>query len=198
MEKRRIVLLVTAGAVANGIAGCSGRNEPVAETPSAEVRTFALKRAPTPLRVDFLTAELTGSTVIESVAPGSGEVIEPPRLRGTLRLKNTSTDRTARLVGGAIEYLGPDGDPIPLASGRAETGFTFHSYSGERVDPGKDTSQTIDIPFPAAALDGTGLSEMRLRLTYIPTPYRTDVATTSASVATGAGSGRSGRRGAQR
>jgi hypothetical protein len=113
-----------------------------------------MKLPPTPMRVDFLTAELMELSVIERVAPGSGEVVEPPRLHGTLRIRNTSSDRTARLVGGAIESVGTDGRRIPLGSGRADTAFTFYSYSGDRVDPGEDTSQTIDIPFPAAALKG--------------------------------------------
>lgn len=183
MRKTQHALLAVLGVLAVTGAGCSGGTGTAADTtPRVEERTFALDLTPTPLRLDFLTAELTELSVVERVQQGSGDIVDAPKLRGTLKVKNTSTDRTARLVGGAVEYLDGDGDAIALAPGRGDATFAFYSYSGERVDPGKDTTQTVDVPFPVAALNGDGLAEMRLRLTYIPTPYRTDAATAAASL----------------
>jgi hypothetical protein len=183
MLSRRLGFLVILGTVTMSGAGCTGGSGTAADTaPAVEERTFALKLTPTPLRVAFLTAELTDLSVVEGVRQGSGEVVEAPKLRGMLKVKNTSKDRTARLVGGTIEYLGAEGHPIALAPGRGDTAFTFYTYSGDRVDPGKDTSQTINVPFPAAAINGEKLAEVRLTLTYIPTPYRTEAATVSASL----------------
>jgi hypothetical protein len=183
MRNKQRVMLGVLGVIAVTGAGCSGGNGTAADTsPQVEERTFALDLASTPLRLDFLTAELTELSVVERVRKGSREVVAAPTLRGMLKVKNTSSDRTARLVGGAVEYLDADGDPIALAPGRGDAAFTFYSYSGERVDPGKDTTQTIDVPFPVAALNGDEFAEMRLRLTYIPTPYRTDAATVTATL----------------
>lgn len=181
--KRQLAVLAITGGIAVIAAGCSDRAGTAADAASAvEARTFSVKLAPTSMRLDFLTAELSELNVVERVDNDSGEIVAPATLRGMLKVKNTSSDQTARLVGGSIEYIGASGDRIAVAPGRGGTGFTFYSYSGERVDPGKDTSQTIDVPFPASALNGAGLAEVRLRLTYIPTPYRTDAATAAASL----------------
>jgi hypothetical protein len=78
-----------------------------------------------------------------------------------------------RLLGGKIEYLDASGEPIDLASDRADTSFRLSSYSSERLDPGGELKHQIDVPFPASAVTGgTPLSEIRLSLSYLPTPYR--------------------------
>lgn len=182
MMKRWRSLMVILGAITVTGVGCTRGDGTAADTaPEVEERTFAVKLEPTPLRVGFLTAELADLRVVERVREGSGEVVDPPKLHGQLKLKNTSADRSARLVGGTVEYIGADGNEITPASGRGDTTFSFYSYS-ERIDPGKDMSQGIEVPFPAAAVNGAGLSELRLELTYVPTPFRTGAATASASL----------------
>lgn len=184
MLKRRVVFLGVAGVVALGGAGCTRGGETTAKAVAEiEERTYAVQLAPTALRIDFLAAELTGLQVVERVRRGSGEVVDKPMLRGTLRVKNTSDDRAVRIVSGALEYLGADGRPIALPADRGGSTFTFYAYSGgDRIDPGKELSQSIDVAFPSAAVNGASLAEVRLGLTYLPTPYRRETATVPASL----------------
>ena len=99
-------------------------------------------------------------------------MVQAPALRGTLKIKNASTDRTARLLGGEIKYLDSDGQPIQLAKDRGDAAIEFYSYGGERLDPGMESTHSVDVPFTAAALDGQPLENLDVQLTFIPTPYR--------------------------
>jgi len=101
-------------------------------------------------------------------------VVNAPKLSGTLRLKNTSEDQTARLIEGRIDYLDAQGAQIPLAKERDAPTFRLYSYQTDRLDPGMETTQSIDVPFPAAALNDRKLRDVRLELAYIPSPYKED------------------------
>ncbi len=61
---------------------------------------------------------------------------------------------------------------IPIAKDRGDTSFDFNSYDTQRLDPGKETSLAIDIPFPQAGLQANDLQNVRVDLTYLPTPYK--------------------------
>lgn len=78
----------------------------------------------------------------------TGEVVQAPRLRGTLKLRNATLDQTARLISGSLE-----------------------------------TSRDFDVSFPAAALDGQRLSDIRAEVTYIPGAYRAESVTVPVSLA---------------
>lgn len=58
-----------------------------------------------------------------------------------------------------------------MAKERGDTNFTFSAYQTDRLDPGMETSQAIEVPFPTAALEGKRLREIRLELTFTPMPY---------------------------
>jgi hypothetical protein len=159
--------LICAGAA---LAGCS--TEPGADTPRIEEKTFSLKPATIPVRVGILTGQLAGLSVVQRVNAQTGEVVYAPQLRGTLKLKNSSSGEAVRLLNGQVEYLDASGARIALAADRADTSFEFYSYSSDRLDPGAEMTHTVDVPFPAEALNGNALSDIRLSLTYLPAPYR--------------------------
>jgi hypothetical protein len=101
----------------------------------------------------------------------TGKIVTGPQLRGTLRLKNAAEDRAVRLVTGTVTVLDRQGQPIRVAEGRGDTEFRFYSYQTDRLDPGAETTQSIDVPFPAAALGDASLGDLRLELTYVTLPY---------------------------
>ena len=107
------------------------------------------------------------------VEEGSGRVATPTKLSGKLVLKNVSADQTVRLVGGKISYIDSQGQPIALEDKRTEPTIRIASSYGsaERLDPGQDATQVLDAEFPVAALKAKKLKEIRLALTYIPSPY---------------------------
>jgi hypothetical protein len=91
----------------------------------------------------------------------TGKIVTGPQLRGTLRLKNAAEDRAVRLVTGTVTVLDRQGQPIRVAEGRGDTEFRFYSYQTDRLDPGAETTQSIDVPFPAAALGDASLGDLR-------------------------------------
>ena len=122
------------------------------------------------VKASFLTGELLGLRVTEGVDHTTGKPVTPPVLRATLTVTNDSQHQSARLLGGKITYLDPAGQPIAIA----HTSFAFIGIPTDRLDPGKQTSQAIEVPFPPAALKPNGLREVSLQLTYLPGPYQVD------------------------
>lgn len=169
-------------ALGGALAGCAEKRSEVAATQIVD-KTFALTPETVPLRVSFLRGELGGLKVIQRVNEATGEVVEQPRLRGMLKLKNTAPDQAVRLLSGNISYADVNGQVIGLAQNRNNPDFEFSGYQSERLDPGEEASRDIDVPFPAAALAGRKLGDLRLHLTYIPTPYREESVAVSVSMA---------------
>jgi hypothetical protein len=122
----------------------------------------------------IVTGEITEMKVIERVEEGSGRIAEPARLTGKLALKNVSTDQTVRLIGGKILYIDAQGRQIKLEENRTAPMIKIPSAynSSERLDPGQDATQSVDAEFPVAALKARKLKEIRLELSYIPSPLR--------------------------
>jgi hypothetical protein len=172
-----LTLLLTAGLV-----GCSQSSSESTASPEIVEKTVALTPSSAPVQIGFLTGQLQGLEVVRRVEEGTGRIVEPAELHGTLKLKNTATDRAARVVGGRIEYADSQGNPIPLGEGRGEATISFYSYGGERLDPGMETSQNIEVPFPAAALRSGSLADLRVELTFIPSPYREETGSVKVSL----------------
>jgi len=119
----------------------------------------------------IVTGEVMGMKIVERVEPGSGRVVDPAKLKGTVVLKNGSTNETVRLVGGLIRYLDARSQPIPLEDNRTDPALAFGG-DADRLDPGQETVQSFDVEFPAAALETKRLGHIRLELAYVVLPYR--------------------------
>ena len=121
----------------------------------------------------IVTGELTEMKVTERVEEGTGRIVSPAKLTGKLVLKNISADQTVRLIAGKILYIDVQGQPIQLKEDRTDPTISVGSSYGapERLDPGKDVTQTVDANFPVDALKAKKLKEIRLGLSYIPSPF---------------------------
>ncbi len=172
------MMRLTPVVMALGIVACSQQQDQAGGTAAQPVeKTFTLTANSAAMKVDFLVGELQGLTITERIDPKTGAVVDSPELRGTLKLKNTSTDQSARLVGGKLLFVDTKGQVIPIAKDdRSDTSFTFNGYEAQRLDPGQETSQAITVPFPKAGLQANDLQTVRLNLTYLPSPYREQTA----------------------
>ena len=179
MKRWNAWMVLSATAVLLGFTACTQQER--AAAPAVEDKVFALTTDNASLKVSFLAGELADLRVTERVEAGTGKVVDLPRLRAKLTLKNTSSDQAARLLSGSIEYMDAEGKRIPPAEGRGDTTFRFSSYQ-ERLDPGMETAQDIEVPFPVVALREKKLRDIRFELSYIPTPYREETATIRVSV----------------
>jgi hypothetical protein len=117
-----------------------------------------------------ITGEITELKVTERVEQGSGRVDSAAKLTGRLVLKNSSANQSVRLVGGKLRYVDAQGQPIKLEGVRTEPALKFGS--SERLDPGQETTESLDVEFPAAALKAKKLAQIRVDLAYVPSPYK--------------------------
>jgi hypothetical protein len=161
------------GLAALALAACgqqAGQSTTAAAQPVE--KTFTLTPSTTQMKVDFLVGQLQQLTITERLDAKTGSVVDAPELRGTLKIKNTSHDQAARLTAGKLVFLDAKGQVIPLSKERGEAALTFNAYEAQRLDPGQEISQSIDVPFPRAGLQADGVQTVRLDLTYLPAPVR--------------------------
>jgi hypothetical protein len=163
--------------------GCA--QGPSASAAAIEDKIYAVTPASVVVKAGALTGELMDMKVTERVEKGSERVVSAAKLTGTLKLKNTSANQSVRLVAGKILYIDGQGRAIKLEETRGEPLVKFTAYNNERLDPGQDASQAVDVEFPAAALKAKALKEIRLELAYIPSPYQEQVVNLTVSIGEG-------------
>jgi uncharacterized membrane protein YeaQ/YmgE (transglycosylase-associated protein family) len=147
--------------------------QPAATAAVIEDKTYTVTPAAMKVKAGIVTGEVTGMKVTERVEQGSGRVVSAAKLTAIVTLKNSSTDQAVRLIGGKILYVDAQGQPIKLEEARTEPTLKLSTYgSSDRLDPGQETTQALDVDFPAEALKAKKLREVRLELAYIPSPYR--------------------------
>ena len=151
---------IVGAAMAAMMLGCS--QGPSATASVIEDKSYTVTPASISVKAGILTGEVTEMKVTERVEKGSDRVVSPAKLTGKLVLKNSSKDMTVRLVGGKIQYLDAQGQPIKLEAARTEPTLKFNAYGSEMLDPGKESTQTVDVEFPAEALKAKMLKEIRL------------------------------------
>jgi len=134
------------------------------------------------VKAGILTGEITEMKVAERVEKGSDRIVTAAKLTGTLRLKNTSTNQTVRLLEGKLRYIDTQGQPIKLENARSEPTLKFATYGSERLDPGQENFQSLDVEFPAEALKTQRLKEIRLEFSYIPSSYREETVNFAVSI----------------
>ena len=182
MSKRTGVTIVGA-VMAVMTLGCS--QQPSGTAAVIEDKTYTVTPASVKVKAGIITGEVIELKVKERVEKGSDRVVSPAKLTGTLRLKNTSANQTVRLVEGKLLYIDTQGQPIKLEAARTEPTVKFATYGSERLDPGQDTTQSLDVDFPAEALKAKKLKEIRLELAYIPSPFREETVNFTVSVGEG-------------
>jgi len=145
--------------------------QPAATAAVIDDKTYTVTPAAMKVKAGIVTGEITEMKVTERVEQGSGRVVSAAKLTARLVLKNSSANQTVRLVAGTIQYIDVQGRPIKLEDARTEPTLKFSTYGSDRLDPGQEASQSLDVDFPAEALKAKKLKEIRLELAYIPSPY---------------------------
>ena len=137
------------------------------------------------VKTGMITGEVIELKVTERVEKDSERVVSPARLTGKLRLVNTSLNRTVRLVEGKLQFIDAQGQRIKLDAAHDDPIVKFTTYGNERLDPGQDASQTLDVEFPVEALTANRLKEIRLDLAYIASPFREETVNFVVSIGAG-------------
>ncbi len=173
MWMRASVAMVGAAAAAISV-GCTQQAQAVPAVVNDKV--YSVTPATLMVKAGIVSGEATDLKVTESVEEGTGRVTAPARLSGKLTLKNVSSDQTVRLLSGKIVYIDTQGKAIELGDDRTQPTVKVASPydNAERLDPGQETTQDMDVDFPVAALKAKKLKEIRLDLEYIPSPFKAE------------------------
>lgn len=150
-----------------------------------EDKIYTVTPASMTMKAGIITGEVIDLKVTERVEKGSDRIVSPARLTGTLRLENTSANRTVRLVEGKLLFIDAQGQPIKLEAARTVLIVQFTTYGNERLDPGQDMTHALDVEFPVEALEAKRLKEIRLELAYIPSPFREETVNFLVSIGAG-------------
>jgi uncharacterized membrane protein YeaQ/YmgE (transglycosylase-associated protein family) len=145
---------------------------PVATAAAVQDKTYTVTPSSTKVQTGIVAAELTDMKVTERVEDGSGRIVTPAKLTGRLVLTNTSRDQAVRLVSGKLRYIDGTGRPIKLEDTRTEPTIKFSASGTERLDPGQEATESLDVDFPVSALTGSTLKAIYMDLVYIPSAYR--------------------------
>jgi uncharacterized membrane protein YeaQ/YmgE (transglycosylase-associated protein family) len=160
--------------------------QPAAVAAPIEDKTYAVTPAAVTVKAGIVTGEVTDMKVAERVEKGSDRIVTAAKLTGMLKLKNTSANQTVRLLEGRLRYIDAKGQPIKLEDARTQPTFKLTTYGGsERLDPGQEAIQALDLEFPAEALKPNSLKEIRLEFAYIPSPYREEMVHFPVSIGAG-------------
>lgn len=186
MWTRASLLLVSSAVAAIGL-GCT--QPPATPAMVVEDKLYSVSPEVVTVNAGIMTGVVTEMRIVERVEKGSGNIITAAKLSGKLVLKNRSNDQTVRLVGGTFQFVDAQGQLIKMEEKRTEPTLKFTSYgSGDRLDPGQETSQSVDVDFPADALKTKRLKEIRLDLAFIPSPYKAETLNFGVSIASPAAS----------
>jgi hypothetical protein len=177
---RWIGAMIVMGAAAAVFVGCSQQSSGTA--PVIEDKTYTVTPAAMKVKAGIVTGDVTDMKVTERVEKGSGRVVSPAKLTAKVVLKNSSANQTVRLVAGKIQYIDAQGQPIKLEETRTESTLKFATYGPDRLDPGQEATQSLDVDFPAEALKAKKLKEIRLELAYIPSPYQEETVNFTVSI----------------
>ena len=162
--------------------GCS--QQPTAAVAVISDKAYSVTPDSLKVKSGIVAGDLTEMKVTERVEAGSGKVTTPAKLSGKLVLRNISTDQSVRLIGAQVQYIDMAGKLIAMEDNRATPSIKVGSSynSNDRLDPGQDTTQSIDAEFPVAALKAKNLREIRLALTYTPTAYKMETLNFAVSI----------------
>lgn len=160
--------------------GCS--QQPAAPASLIEDKAYPVTPTSVTVKAGIVAGEITDMKVTERVEQGSGRVVSPAKLTGTLKLKNASTDQSVRLVSGRILYIDAQGQSIAVVDGQQEPTIKFAGYGAERLDPGHDATHSLEADVPAEALKPGKLRGIRLELAYLPSPYKEEKLTFPVSI----------------
>lgn len=179
---RTLAMAMMVGSIAALGWGCG--QKPVVPQAVIDEKIYPVTPDKVKVTAGIVNGEVTELKVMERVEQGSGRVDAAAKLSGKLKLTNGSADQTVRLLGGRIIYVDDQGQVMKMEEARTEPAIKFANMSNsvDRLDPGQDVTQAIDVDFPAAALKTSKLKEIRIELAYIPSAYKLQTANFGVSI----------------
>ena len=105
------------GAVAAVSFGCA--QKPSVPVAVIDDKVYSVTPDKVKVTAGIVNGEITELKVMERVEQGTGRIDTAAKLSGKLKLTNSSTDQTVRLIGGKILYIDDQGQVMKLEATRA-------------------------------------------------------------------------------
>jgi hypothetical protein len=181
LRMRALIAGILVAAFAAVTPGCS--QKPVT-TAVIEDKVYTVTPDQVQVKTGIVVGQVTEMKVTERVEQGTGRIDSPAKLTGKLKLTNSSADQSVRLIGGKILYIDEQGQVIKIEETRTEPALKFQAAynSTDRLDPGQEATQAVEVDFPASALKASKLKEIRIELAYIPSSYKLQTAAFPVSI----------------
>ncbi|HJR00347.1 MAG TPA: hypothetical protein VKA83_01830 [Methylomirabilota bacterium] len=152
-----------------------------------ENRVYPVTPPSMTVKSGMITGEVSDLKVTERVEKGGDRVLvlSPARLTGTLRLQNTSANRTIRLVEGRVRFIDAQGQAIGSGAAGTDPIVKLTRPGHDSLDPEQDALYALDVEFPVEALQANRLKDIRLELVYVPSPFREETVNFTVSIGPG-------------
>jgi len=149
------------------------RQQPAATAAVVEDKSYAVTPASVKVKAGFVAGEVVDMKITERVERGSDRVVTQAKLTGILPAEEHlhEPDRAARRRQDPVRRR-PGAARSSSEDARSEPTVKFSSSSN--LDPGQETTESMDVEFPAEALKAARLKEIRVDLAYSPHRTRGD------------------------
>jgi hypothetical protein len=170
MRKTKIFTLLALTLVF-GIFGCA--KEQKAEAPKQEQVTKNVIPPKAEVKGPAFLVELSDLKTVMTVNTASKEIIETPKLNGSIKITNTSKE-ILDIQAVTLDYLDEGGKPIVFSSGeKVSKVYPFW----KALKPEEVAEGTLDATIPRAALKEKTLGKIEINVVYVPSPLKRETLT---------------------
>ena len=169
MDLKKITVLLAL--ILMGFIGCA--KEQKVEAPTTEQITKNLVPPKTEVKGPAFLVELSDMKTVMTVNIASKEIIETPKLNGSIKITNISKD-ILDIQAVTLEYLDEAGKPIGFSSGEKVTKvYPFW----KALKPEEVAQGTLDATIPRMAVKEKALGKIEINVVYVPSPLKRETLT---------------------
>jgi hypothetical protein len=169
MHLKKIIVLLAL--ILTGFIGCA--KEQKVEPPANEQITKNLVPPKTEVKGPAFLVELSDMKTVMTVNIASKEIIETPKLNGSIKITNQSKD-ILDIQAVTLEYLDETGKPIAFSSG--EKVAKVYSF-WKALKPEEVAQGTLDATIPRMAVKEKALGKIEINVVYVPSPLKRETLT---------------------
>ena len=175
MHFKKIFTFLALGLVV-GFLGCA--KEQKVEAPKQEQVTKNLVPPKAEAKGPAFLVGLSDLKVVMTVNTASKEIVETPKLNGSIKITNTSKD-ILDIQGITLDYLDDAGKPIAFSSGeKVSKVYPFW----KALKPEEVADGTLEATIPRKAITEKTLGKIEINVVYVPSPLKRETFTTPEKV----------------
>jgi hypothetical protein len=163
---KTFAFLPLTAAVLFAVLGCTAEQR--VETPEQEQIEKSLVPAKAEVTGRDFSLKVTDLKVAMTVDPDSKEIVETPKLRGSIHIINTSQN-ILDIQAVSLGYMAAAGKLIPFNSGEKMSKL---DSSWKLIKPGEAFEGSIDAAIPLAAVKEKALGQIEVEEVYVPSPVK--------------------------